>query len=188
MELLQTGVGLVLGAAGTVAFYFLKRRFSRTEIHENVDLYTKIAGMTAALREQGISIHDAEQIAATITSKVRIANAVPERREEPQFSENMTQAEMNRHAAASAAAAMARLQGEVARLDGFLSAEEQEISAASQDAWEAYCRQQAQLSSTLAEGGSMQPMLFSSATERLALDRIAFIEEMIKERQAAEGL
>lgn len=177
--------------AGGTASTLLSRKLTNAATQEQVDLLTGIANLKKAYVEAGLPEEEWAPLYTELLSKARplnakaIANAVVPA-EDSMADETQpywSQAEMNRRAGASAAVADAQLGQKLAELYGHLPEEEHALCEASQKAWEKYRNLEADLRSTIVKGGSMQPLLRSSAYEALTIQRIGAVEDAVKERE-----
>ncbi|MER8628867.1 lysozyme inhibitor LprI family protein [Mesorhizobium opportunistum] len=179
---------------GGVVGYFGKRFIEGSARGEQIDRVTKIVDLKAKMDASGMELQDVSDFESRVLfSKPRLrqledaVEKVVDPETPPEVTERlaqnfqiegrMTQAEMTQSAYSSMKGAEALLEMVFGELREELPKDKFKSLKATQDAWVKYAHGQATLVASLAEGGSMQPMLYSSERERLTSQRYAELRD-----------
>lgn len=182
-------LALMVPAAGLIG-YLGNRWIQRASFSERLDRSTKLVGLRKAMREEGITSKDIDDLEDEFSQRRAKRRAIEDRveqelpEEEADILTPMTQVEMNVHA-------RNRLEQADLVLDR-ISMEYRDLlpeSAVAEfdramEAWSTFADAQAFVESTIAEGGSMQPMLHAGERERLTVQRAADLREQVEFRRS----
>jgi uncharacterized protein YecT (DUF1311 family) len=179
---------VVLGSFLTGFVWLVQRQIKKEPLTEAITRISATLDVRQRMQEQGVTLAELEKFQAEIMRQRRDnedritlelkANApLPEER-------IITQAEMNTNAAERFREAEDKMQFILGELQQYLARGERFRFFEVQAAWEKYREEQSEYASSIAEGGSMQPMLRSSERERLTIERAAALQTELDFRRA----
>lgn len=192
--MLEVLVPVVTAALGGLAGYFIKRSVEGSAKSERLEHVSKLVALKAKLDESGMDLQDVSDFESRVLfSKPRLrqledaVEKIVDPETPPEVAERlarnfqieprMTQAEMTQTAYSSMNGAEALMELVFGELQAELPKNKFKSLKATQGAWAKYAHGQATLVASLAEGGSMQPMLYSSERERLTSQRYAELRD-----------
>lgn len=185
-KFLYTVFGALMAALG----FFVRRRIEQKPMFEQIDKQQKLLALKKNLEASGTTLDDLKVLEDTIMGKANSAKTLAAAYQEQavqiyatDHSEHMTQADMNRHAAASFHGAEERLAALVEDLRQHLSGGSLDAFENSQQAWLRYREASAEFQSSQYDGGSIQPLIHASALESVTISRIVELEPLLKELQ-----
>ena len=180
----------VFGALIAAIGFFVRRRIEQKPMFEQIDKQQKLLDLKKNLEASGTTLDDLKVLEDTIMGKANSAKTLAAAYQEQavqiyatDHSEHMTQADMNRHAAASFHRAEERLAALVEDLRQYLSGGRLDAFENSQQMWLRYREASAEFQSSQYHGGSIQPLIHASALESVTISRIVELEPLLKEMQ-----
>nr|AAX14947.1 ORF191 [Xanthomonas campestris pv. pelargonii] len=178
----------VFGALIAALGFLVRRRIEQRPMFEQIDKQQKLLDLKKNLEASGTTLDDLKVLEDTILGKASSAKTLATAYEEQAVqiyasdqSEHMTQADMNRHAAASFHRAEERLVALVEDLREELSAGRRDAFEKSHQAWLQYREASAEFQSSQYHGGSIQPLIHASALESVTISRIVELEPLLRE-------
>ncbi len=183
-------VFMLLGGAGTAIWFFMRRRAERTPVFENIHKAEKLLSLHKELGAAGCTVSDLKNLEATLMGRAEAAKALSASYEEEarqvrelEFNGALTQHEMNTAAARAYERSEGRLQEVIEQFKKFYSPEDAEQFDDAQGAWREYQLKNASFLAARYEGGTIQPLIYSSALESAAVARIVELEAELKYMQ-----
>lgn len=188
--MLENFLYAVFGSLIAALGFFVRRRIEQKPMFEQIDKQQRLLDLKKNLEASSTTLDDLKVLEDTIMGKANSAKSLAAAYQEQavqiyatDHSENMTQADMNRHAAASFDRAEERLVALVEDLRRHLSGGSLDAFENSQQAWLRYREASAEFQSSQYEGGSIQPLIHASALESVTISRIVEIEPLLKDLQ-----
>ena len=177
----------VLGGILTAIGFVAKRRLTSAPTDETLRRKSRVLSITKSMADQNLTLDQLEAIEERLTTRRERLNdtAVIELAAEPLTdifsSVQMSQSQANQLAMRESEAADAELEREFEQFFSALADEplRQQKLKESQEHWRAFCSAQVDLVGSIAEGGSMRPMLLYSEQEALTRDRIAQLRRSV---------
>ena len=170
---------MLLSGAGTALWFFMRRRAERTPVFENIHKAEKLLSLHKELGAAGCTVSDLKNLEATLMGRAEAAKVLSAYYEEEarqvrelEFNGALTQYEMNTAAARAYQRSEGRLQEVIEQFKKFYSPEETEQFEKAQEAWREYQLKNASFLAARYEGGTIQPLIYSSALESAAVARI----------------
>lgn len=181
----------VLGALIAALGFFARRRIEQKPTFEQIDKQQKLLDLKKSLDASGTTLDDLRVLEDTIMGRANSAKTLAAAYQEQavqiytiDHSEHITQADMNRNAAASFQRAEERLGALVEDLRQHLSGGSLDAFENSQQAWLRYRESSADFQASQYDGGSIQPLIHASALESVTISRIVELESLLKELHA----
>lgn len=181
---------MLLSGAGTALWFFMRRRAERTPVFENIHKAEKLLSLHKELGAAGCTVSDLKNLEATLMGRAEAAKVLSASYEEEarqvrelEFNGALTQYEMNTAAARAYQRSEGRLQEVIEQFKKFYSPEETEQFEKAQEAWREYQLKNASFLAARYEGGTIQPLIYSSALESAAVARIVELEAELKYMQ-----
>jgi uncharacterized protein YecT (DUF1311 family) len=188
MDFIKDIALVILGAIGTVIWFFWRRKVEQKRVFENIQKAEKLLLLRKELDKTNYTIEDLKSLEDALMGRAEVAKELGasfEKQAEEirriQFNSAMTQTEMNIVAAQVYERAERKLETIIAELKEYLSPEEIAKLDETNEAWRNYQRKHAELLASQYEGGSIQPLIYSSALESLTIARIVELETELKQ-------
>lgn len=174
---------LVIGGAGTAAWFHWRRSVERKPVFENIEKAHKLVALKKELDGTNYTLDDLRSLEDTLMGRGKVAKAlaVSYEREATELRElqqksALTQAEMNFAAAQAYERSAQKLESVIAGLKEYYSPEEIARFEDAQKAWLAYREKHAAFLAAQYEGGSIRPLIHASALESVTIARIVELE------------
>lgn len=181
---------LLLGGAGTAVWFFWRRRAEQTPVFENIQKAEKLLSLRKELDAAGCTVSDLKNLEAILMGRAEAAKELSASYEEEarqvrelEFNDALTQYEMNTAAARTYQRSEGRLQAVIEQFKKFYSPEEAAQFDEAQCAWREYQLKNASFLAARYEGGTIQPLIYSSVLESAAVARIVELEAELKYMQ-----
>jgi uncharacterized protein YecT (DUF1311 family) len=184
-------VMLVIGGAGTAAWFHWRRRVERKPVFENIEKAHKLVALKKELDGTNSTLEDLKSLEDALMGRGEVAKALAGSYEQEanelrqlQQKSALTQAEMNFAAAQAYKRSTQKLESVIAGLKEYYSPQEIERFEDTQKAWLTYRDKHAAFLAAQYEGGSIQPLIHASALESVTIARIVELEaELLQARE-----
>ncbi|SRR5260221_266145 len=174
---------VVIGGAGTAAWFHWRRRVERKPVFENIEKAHKLVALKKELVGTNSTLEDLKSLEDALMGRGEVAKALAVSYEqeanelrELQQKSALTQAEMNFAAAQAYERSAQKLEYVIVGLKEYYSPEEIERFEDAQKAWLAYRDKHAAFLAAQYAGGSIQPLIHASALESVTIARIVELE------------
>lgn len=174
---------LVVGGAGTAAWFHWRRRVERKPVFENIERAQKLVALKKELDGTNSTIDDLKSLEDALMGRGEMAKALAVSYEEEanqlrdlQQKSALTQAEMSYAVAQAYGRSAQKLESIIAGLKEYYSPEEIQRFEDTHKAWLTYRDKHAALLAAQYEGGSIQPLVHASALEAVTIARIVELE------------
>lgn len=181
---------VLLGGAGTVIWFFWRRKAEQAPVFQNIQKAEKLLSLKKELDATSYTVSDLKNLEESLMGRAEVAKILSASYEEEarqvrglEFNGAMTQYEMNIAAARAYQRAEGRLQAVIEKFKKFYSPEEAVQFDEAQGAWREYQLKNASFLAARYEGGTIQPLIHASALESAAVARIVELEAELKYMQ-----
>ena len=174
---------LVLGGAGTAAWFYWRRRVERKPVFENIERTQKLVNLKKELDSTQYTLEDLRSLEEALMGRGTVAKALARSYEHEaetlralQHKSAVTQADMNLAASQAYERSAHKLESIVAGFKEYLSPDEISRFDSAQNVWLEYRKRNADFLASQYEGGSIQPLIHASALESVTIARIVELE------------
>lgn len=182
---------LVLGGAGTAAWFYWRRNVERKPLFENIERAQKLVTLKKHLDSTNYTLEDLKSLEDTLMGRGEVAKALAVSYEQEanelrklQHKSALTQVEMNFAASQAYERSAQKLGSVIAGLKEYYSPDEIRRFEDAQKAWFEYREKHAKFLAAQYEGGSIQPLIHASALESVTIARIVELEaELLQARE-----
>lgn len=174
---------LLLGGAGTAAWFYWRRYVERKPEFEKIEKAQKLVTLKKELDSTNYKLEDLKSLEDALMGRGEVAKALAVSYEheanqlrELQYKSALTQAEMNFAASQAYERSAQKLNSVIAGLKEYYSPDEIGRFEEAQKAWLEYRDNHAKFLASQYEGGSIQPLIHASALESVTIARIVELE------------
>jgi uncharacterized protein YecT (DUF1311 family) len=192
-ELAKDVVLLLLGGLGSAAWYYWRRRTENAPTIENIDKAHRLLSLRKDLDNTTYTLQDLKALEDALMGRAEVARNLSIGYEDGarqirvlEDTEDLSQAEMNIRAARASQRADDRLSAVIAELKKYYSPEEISAFDATNHTWRDYQIKNAQFAASRYEGGSIQPLIYASALESVAIARLVELERELESAKATQ--
>lgn len=189
-SLLEKSLLIALGAIGTVAWYFWRRKVEGKAALDHIDKNERLLRLKQSLDTSGLSVADLRSFEQLLFGKVASSQAVADtfaRQADSlrSFAQegDLTQLQMEEASLRTHHLTRADLETTVAELRSLLDEEETELFDKSYAAWESYLDSYSNFVGKRYEGGSIHTLMVLSALEGIMAAQIANLATEIADRK-----
>lgn len=179
---------VILGGVGTAIWFFWRRKVEQKPVFENIQKAEKLLSLRKELDKTNYTIKDLRSLEDALMGRAEAAKELGasfEKQAEEirriEFDSAMTQTEMNVVAAQAYERAERKLETTITELKEYFSPEQIARLDETNEAWRNYQRKHAESLASQYEGGSIQPLIYSSALESVTIARIVELETELKQ-------
>jgi len=188
MEWIKDIALLILGGLGTAIWFFLRRRVKRTPIFENIQKAEKLLTLRKELDNTNYTVDDLKRFENELMGRAEAAKKLSTSFEKQaqeirriEFDGAHTQLELNAARAQAYRRAENKLETTIAELKEYLPPKCIADLDSANEAWHIYQLKHAEFLASRYEGGTIQPLIYSSALESVTIARIVELEAELKD-------
>ncbi len=185
MDIIEKVILVILGCAGTIIFFFLRRKVEQKSTFENIEKTEKLISVKKEMDATGYTLDELDQFEKDLSARASAAETVSNiYKEELNLIKELkpikTQTEMNVESHESLQKSETQLLSIIEEFKLFFSPQERNEFDKTNGAWQEFSKLNAGFMASRYEGGSIQPLIYSSTLESAVNTRIAELESELE--------